>query len=715
MSKPLIRFEGSKLILVANDLPKDPVKILSIIGKARMGKSTFLNAFISKYTGENRVIFTTQDGDEHCTLGIDYYYIPEYNLLLLDSQGLAHDNSSHDPSLLLFIYLVSNLVIFNEATMLQNSALRLIEPICTFTQYLDMESVEKPSLMFRISDAKKGSDINKTLEKLMTHHDDQYNSIRESIENVFAHPVSIIKTEHPQAKDEEVLATNDYTGLLALKENGFDNAIKSIIISISELTSRPTIGQLESYVDSINNNEQITINKLDVVSLTHNNDILIWLNKVPAELKSEIEVDGTQENYEKNVVTRQANVKKLKTDFTKRFKAISETIKKEHKAKLDAELDGPIERAKANSEQKAKKFLTNNNLGGLMGEQLIGTISDVGVVNDKPALVSKYLGAYERFQKAFAHIYEPVRVIYDKMFNGMYEELNKNIELAKEVSRTQKELVKAKANEITTLFHDWAITKIKNRGASILFEKKADIYKSFRNEKIAEMEQFIIEKVRKQDVRLTIVSGNRLEATIMNSIGNISTKYELIADIYSTFVQTLDMFPLKDIDEALLKKKEEILESTLIMEPNMANKICRINPEIQFVYDPILLESCIEDYYDLTKAGTPFMMLKTWNSIYEPMYMTAMENLIADGVCDPNKSFRDFIMETPEEGTNYSNIETIDSSNKYDKNVCEMLTTEMKKVFCRMTVSGMAFPNNNIHDHPVKEDEFIAMLDKPIQ
>ena len=113
-SSPLIRFDGTKLLLADNALPSTPVKIVSIIGKARMGKSTFLNAFISKYTGKNSTVFTTQDGDDHCTLGIDYYYIPEKNLLLLDSQGLAHENACHDPSLLLFIYLVSNIVIFNE-------------------------------------------------------------------------------------------------------------------------------------------------------------------------------------------------------------------------------------------------------------------------------------------------------------------------------------------------------------------------------------------------------------------------------------------------------------------------------------------------------------------------------------------------------------------------------------------------------------------------
>ena len=397
-SSPLIRFDGTKLLLVENELPTTPVKIISIIGKARMGKSSFLNAFISKYSGKNTTIFTTQDGDDHCTLGIDYYYIPEHNLLLLDSQGLAHENASHDPSLLLFIYLVSNIIIFNESTMLQNSALKLIEPICTFTQYLDMDTCEKPSLIFRISDAKRGSDIHKTLEKLMAHHNDQYNSIRESVENVFAQPVKIIKTEYPQKAEDSLLSSNDYMGLLSVKENGFDSAITSVMEDISAVVPRENIlTSIPGYIDSINNNEQININKLDIVALTHNNDILTWLNKVSADLKSEIEVDGTQEMYEKNVVSRQAAVKKVKTEFTKRFKNITETIKKEHKAKLDAELDGPIERAKINSEKKAREYLAKYDVDSLLKPQPLGTIPDAGRtdIRQNSYVLSSYLSSYQ--------------------------------------------------------------------------------------------------------------------------------------------------------------------------------------------------------------------------------------------------------------------------------------------------------------------------------
>jgi hypothetical protein len=712
-SKPLIRFDGTKLILVENELPSNPVKILSIIGKARMGKSSFLNAFISKYAGKNTTVFTTQDGDDHCTLGIDYYYIPEENLLLLDSQGLAHENASHDPSLLLFIYLVSNIVIFNESTMLQNSALKLIEPICTFTQYLDMDTCEKPSLIFRISDAKRGSDIHKTLEKLMAHHNDQYNSIRESVENVFAQPVKIIKTEYPQTADDALLSSNDYMGLLCIKENGFDTAIRSIIDDISAAVPRQSLLRIPGYIDNINNNEQININKLDIVALTHNNDILTWLNKVPAELKSEIEVDGTQTMYEKNVVTRQSAVKALKTDFTKRFKNITETIKKEHKTKLDAELDGPIERAKISSDAKAREFLLKNGLESLMTPKLIGAITDAGITDSasNPQLLTGYLGAYQGFQKAIQHLYEPIRNAYDKMINSMYEEVNKNLEKAREVSRVQRELVQDKCKVTLESFDAWLLEEITGRDNSIVFEKNSDIYSGYRKQKIDEVMNFIVANVKKQDVLINVITGNKMEATLINSsTGEVNTKYELIADIYLEFVRQMNLYPLKEsgIDDFLIDKKEGILKGSLLLDPIMAKKIYLINPEIKFVYDPILLKTFVQDTQGLAKSEMPFMTLHTWVSVYEPFYKRAMDNLIADAVCQRKKTFRDFVDEIPDEG-NIIKIGTHPST-MYEMNVCELLIQEMKKVFCRMTVIEFEFPTEFVyHAEEEAEEELVEV------
>jgi len=697
-SKPLIRFNGTKLILVENELPTTPVRILSIIGKARMGKSSFLNAFISKYNGKNTTVFTTQDGDDHCTLGIDYYYLPEHNLLLLDSQGLAHENSSHDPSLLLFIYLVSNIIIFNESTMLQNSALRLIEPICTFTQYLDMDACDKPSLMFRISDAKKGSDINKTLEKLMAHHDDQYNSIRESIENVFAQPVKIIKTEYPQVKDDEYLSANDYLSVISSPENGFDTAIGSITANISSVNLRENIlSKLSEYVDSINNNEQININKLDIVSLTHNNDLLTWLAKVPGDLKSEIEVDGTQETYDKNVVTRQASVKKWKTDFTKRFKNITETIKKEYKAKLDKELDEPIQRAKDKSEEMALKSLKGVGLDALMLPRQYKVIEDAGLTTDYVSLQERIFADYQKLQKYLVKLYEPIRVLYDTILNAMYVEAIKKVENARNMSEKQRSKVQIMCNSTLENFDSWLVEEIQKLDETILLQSNSELYKKFRDRKIDEVTLFIHYTVTRLNVNLSIKSGNKLEASIEGSLVQ-DVRYKLIADIYTDFVENINKHPIDDgiVHNFLVDMKEEHLRNKLLLDPVLAKKIRLVNPEIKFVYDSVLLKTCVLDSHNLEKTEMPYMTLRTWKEVYEPMYGKVVENLLNNGLCKSTNTFRDFIVEVTDE--NIVNVSILDvkypsQCTMYQKNICNAMIPGLKKVYCGMIVNDVKFPD----------------------
>ena len=95
------------------DIPEtENLRVLAILGKARMGKSTFLNAIANRYVSV-KPPFETRDDENHCTRGIDYYYCKEQNLLLLDSQGLSLEDSSHEPKLLLFLYHISYVIIVN--------------------------------------------------------------------------------------------------------------------------------------------------------------------------------------------------------------------------------------------------------------------------------------------------------------------------------------------------------------------------------------------------------------------------------------------------------------------------------------------------------------------------------------------------------------------------------------------------------------------------
>jgi putative ribosome biogenesis GTPase RsgA len=91
-----ISFENDKLMLInsINDITK-PIKIISFLGNARIGKSTLMNCYLSHKLNQNIKLFNTSNKmDKHCTSGIDMLLVDtkEYNLLLLDVQGLDLNN-----------------------------------------------------------------------------------------------------------------------------------------------------------------------------------------------------------------------------------------------------------------------------------------------------------------------------------------------------------------------------------------------------------------------------------------------------------------------------------------------------------------------------------------------------------------------------------------------------------------------------------------------
>jgi ABC-type cobalamin/Fe3+-siderophores transport system ATPase subunit len=118
----LINFSDNKLVL--NNVPIDyDAKVITVIGKARLGKSSLLNIICSYINDKDQNIFKSSASIHHVTQGISYYYIEKHKILLIDSQGLDYANSSDDHKIMLLCYSISNIIIFNERTMFNNSSL----------------------------------------------------------------------------------------------------------------------------------------------------------------------------------------------------------------------------------------------------------------------------------------------------------------------------------------------------------------------------------------------------------------------------------------------------------------------------------------------------------------------------------------------------------------------------------------------------------------
>ena len=72
-----ISFENDKLMLINPlDQTTKPIKIISFLGNARIGKSTLLNCYLSHKLNQNIKLFNTSNKmDKHCTSGIDMLLI----------------------------------------------------------------------------------------------------------------------------------------------------------------------------------------------------------------------------------------------------------------------------------------------------------------------------------------------------------------------------------------------------------------------------------------------------------------------------------------------------------------------------------------------------------------------------------------------------------------------------------------------------------------
>jgi hypothetical protein len=355
---PFVKIENATLTQVfqlpAEINPSTPLRVISILGKARMGKSTLMNCLVSTLYDKNAYIFPTQESTEHCTIGIDAYILADRGILLLDCQGVEYDDSSQDSKLLLLTYLLSDLIIFNERNMLSNSTLNSFQPMVAFLQYLQLEQLRKPRLFFRISDVDLELDPAQNLKNVLAEKHDQFQNIRDSVAQLFLDPVAV-KTASLDRTEKNLLKRHKYTEVLAGEENGFAAAIDAIMEHVGK--PERTFGQwyqgIPAIIEAINKNEKIDYKKLDIVELLAYKEIREWIEGLNLGLFTPIVTDGTHANYTAEILGREAATKKALTVYKRNFASLTDSIKQPHYDALKERFDAPVAVAIRECKEKA--------------------------------------------------------------------------------------------------------------------------------------------------------------------------------------------------------------------------------------------------------------------------------------------------------------------------------------------------------------------------
>jgi 5-methylcytosine-specific restriction endonuclease McrA len=365
----LISIKNDKLKLENIIVTNKNVKVISILGEARKGKSTLLNTIISSYTKSNNVIFKTSKSLDHCTQGIDFFHIPDLNIIFCDVQGLKVGNSANDPKLLLITYLMSDIIIFTQQQMLNKSVLETFSPLSSFLTYIDFEQIDtrncKPELIFRISDFTLDGTPQENLDKLFVEHEDQSKNIIINMKRLFG-KITAYNTNQLDRSESKMLDNLDFYGLLENDENGFYDFIKKLNDHIFKIDSNNIFSNwyknLDEFIKLINDNKKIDFNKLDVYKLLTEKELYEYekaLRKSHPDMFTDLIINHTETDYQNKICQRIKIKENIIKEFNIKFAMVNDNLKKDTYNEIISEINSKIDTAIESNRDQAYNLLSD--------------------------------------------------------------------------------------------------------------------------------------------------------------------------------------------------------------------------------------------------------------------------------------------------------------------------------------------------------------------
>jgi hypothetical protein len=445
-SKQLILFNDNKLVLSTN-LELEKTKIITVIGRARLGKSSLLNIIYSYLTGSEQETFKSSSSVKHVTQGIHYYYYDKLNLLILDSQGLDYSDSSNDHKILLFCYSISDMIIYNDKNIFNNSSLNCLCQLSSFVNRIENINI-KPILVIRIADYDLDDNIDDVIKITLEHQNDQYDNIRNAMTTLFSTIIGL-QTNHLDKSDMINMKSHKYLDILKNKENNYEECIRKTL-SLLDLVSfkKLTLNTLNTLIYNINNNHNINYMVLDIYTQISKTQILEFIINIPKFAYHIISVDGSQDDYEQVYMPRFLQYQNIMNDFDTKFKLLPDNIKNNYRIDIDNKLKEPLECAMKEIIMKATKL----KLGILGDESKIKIGTPIFSLN---SVVYKDITKIEQFYdyciKKISHVYEPIVMEQRKIYESSLKQLQVQMIKIKEEKETKINIINKQIQEVSTI------------------------------------------------------------------------------------------------------------------------------------------------------------------------------------------------------------------------------------------------------------------------
>lgn len=313
----------------------EKVKIVTIIGLERQGKSAFLNCLISTLLNKQCAPFEVKSAIDSrynaVTTGVDCVYLHEYNLLILDVQGICGLRSEVDPVVMLFIYCISTHIIINTHMMLNTQTLNMLQFMMHKLPEMEKASeTNKPKLIFRIYDCPAGTtymSIIDNYDMMMKPRNDTVKKIRESIAQLFSLPYGKNYTVIPIIAYSFVPATYSLQLIDAGNVQEFLKNEKQYAKSCSELveilvddTAHIDLFDILNHANAIMNNNQV-----EELVTPHQEIANNWIDIEKTIYMIDLDIKSCSQIDEDKINTRRANLDKLYNSFIDAFSGYPES------------------------------------------------------------------------------------------------------------------------------------------------------------------------------------------------------------------------------------------------------------------------------------------------------------------------------------------------------------------------------------------------------
>lgn len=330
-----------------------PCKVVTIIGNARCGKSAFLNClttyFNRKTTKTDLAPFTSQSSKQsNCkdvTVGANGFYMDAYKTLFIDMQGINGIYSDADPLVMLFCYLISDLLIINTDKQLNTASLTALQPISAKLQAMqNVSQFHKPRLVFRVFDCLDNYDdivAQQNYDIMMEERNDSVKGVRQAIKELFIiDKLKIVWTERPNKTDLEEVDKGNISKFITNFE--FDSACEKLynyIITIPIRKDFTTQSILKCAEELNQDSNRVSASEFDTASLVNEQAIRWWLSgdvygehkdkvsQIPDELKTPLNIVACDQTNQDILIARRNAVKACHEQFMKRFEKSPEYLR----------------------------------------------------------------------------------------------------------------------------------------------------------------------------------------------------------------------------------------------------------------------------------------------------------------------------------------------------------------------------------------------------